>query len=566
MVLYCVYIMFIDISRTKARSGKVYIRALLRVAYRDENGKVKHRTMGNLSHCSPREIDAIKFALKNKDRLPEILDRGGHAEYSSRQGLSVGAVFAVHEVAKRLGIAAVLGNDRQGKLALWQICARIIDQGSRLSAVRLAGSHAACDVLGIKTSFTEDDLYENLDWLCENQGRIEQRLFKRRYAENKPRIFLYDVTSSYLEGMYNALADFGYNRDGKKGKKQIVVGLLCDESGNPLSIEVFKGNTSDVKTMPEQIKKVADRFGCKEVTFVGDRGMIKSSVIDQLKEHENFHFITALTTPQIETLLKKGTIQLSLFDNDVVEVSDQEVRLRYVLRRNPHRAREVAQVRQQKKAAIERLVEKKNLYLREHPQAHVDAAHREVSTRIEKLKLHAWLSVASSERSLTLVVSEECLTEESKLDGCYVIKTDLEIEVASTQLIHERYKDLAQVEWAFRTSKTFELEMRPINVRKASRTRGHIFVVMLAYMIEKELRNLWRGIDLKVQEAINELSTLCLTEICDNGVGVCNVIPAPRESVKRLLDQANVTMPAVLPGKGIVVATRKKLPENRQSQ
>jgi len=555
--------MFVDTSKRKTSSGKTYTRVLLRMAYR-EGKKVKHRTLGNLTRCSNQEIDAIRFALKNKDRLPEILSRGGHADYSSRQGLSVGSVCLVYEIAKRLGIVAALGTHRNARLALWQICARVIDQGSRLSAVRLATSHAACDVLGIDSSFNEDDLYGNLDWLCENQSRIEQRLFKQRYPDKKPRIFLYDVTSSYLEGMYNELAAFGYNRDGKKGKKQIVVGLLCDELGNPLSIEVFKGNTSDVKTMPQQIKKVAERFGCTEVTFVGDRGMIKSSVIDELGQHDNFHYITALTTPQIETLMKKGTIQLSLFDTDVVEVSDQETNVRYILRRNPVRAHEIAQSRQEKRVSIETMIVWKNQYLLEHTKAHSDVAQREVEAKIRQLKLDAWLSVTIAERTVTLTVSEEALTEESKLDGCYVIKTDLKEEVAPTQLVHDRYKDLALVEWAFRTCKTFELEMRPVNVRKETRTRGHTFVVMLAYMIVKELRNVWSAIDLTVEEALKELSTLCLTEICNNGVVVCNAIPTPRESVKRLLDEAKVIMPGALPSNGVVVATRKTLPEKRQ--
>jgi transposase len=430
---------------------------------------------------------------------------------------------------------------------------------------RKTGSHAACDVLGIGSTFTEDDLYENLDWLCEQQSRIEQRLFKRRYSEKKPQLFLYDVTSSYLEGIYNELAEFGYNRDGKKGKKQIVVGLLCDETGDPLSMEVFKGNTSDVKTMPHQIKKAATRFGCTEVTFVGDRGMIKSGVIDELEQHEIFHYITALTAPQIETLMKRGTIQLSLFDKDVVEVSDQQANVRYILRRNPVRAQEIERSRQQKRLTIEKMVEKKNQYLKEHPQAQEAVALREISAKINQLKLSTWLSATSSQRTCVLCVSQESLTEDSKLDGCYAIKTDLKKEAADTNLVHDRYKDLAQVEWAFRTSKTFELEMRPINVRKQARTRGHIFVVMLAYLIEKELRKLWSQIDLKVEEAINELSTLCLTQICNNGVAVCNIIPAPRESVKNLLDRAGVSIPPVLPSNGVIVVTRKKLPENRNS-
>jgi transposase len=554
--------MFIDISKIKLKNGKTYTRVLLRIAYR-ENGKVKHKTVGNLSSCSPQEIEAIRFALKNKHQLPDILANGSKSDYSSRQCLSVGSVYTVFEIAKRLGIVKALGTDHNAKLALWQIIARVIDQGSRLSAVRLATSHAACDVLGIEKSFTEDDLYKNLDWLCDNQNRIEQRLFKQQYPENKPQLFLYDVTSTYLEGEHNALAAFGYNRDGKKGKKQIVIGLLCDEHGIPLSIEAFKGNTADVSTMPQQIKKAAQRFGCTEVTFVGDRGMIKSSVIEELSKHDDFHYITALTTPQIETLLKKGTIQLSLFDSELVEVYDQDLAIRYVLRRNPIRREEIQQTRQQKKMTIEHFIEQKNTYLQQHKKATVAVAQKDVCAKIKQLKLGAWLSVDCSERVLSLTVSQDALTEESKLDGCYIIKTDLKADIVDSTTVHNRYKDLAQVEWAFRTSKTFELEMRPVNVRKEKRTRGHVFVVMMAYMIVKELSKLWSMIDLKVEEAFNELSTLCLTQMCNNGVVMCNVIPVPRPSVKQLLDSAQVVLPTVLPSTGVIVATKKKLPENR---
>ncbi|HDH06037.1 MAG TPA: IS1634 family transposase, partial [Nitrospirae bacterium] len=164
-------------------------------------------------------------------------------------------------MARQLGIVNAFGTTRQGKLGLWQVIARVIDQGSRLSAVRLAGSHAACDVLGLG-KFNEDDLYNNLDWLSEKQADIEDRLFRKTHRQQKPGLYLYDVTSSYFEGMHNELSAFGYNRDGKKGKKQIVIGLLCNESGIPLSVEVFiTGNTQDPKTLTPQIRKVAERFG-----------------------------------------------------------------------------------------------------------------------------------------------------------------------------------------------------------------------------------------------------------------------------------------------------------------
>ena len=244
--------MYVD----QCKTGK-YTRYLLRESFRDD-GKVKHRTIANLSHCCPEEIQAIRLALKHKDDLAALASMAD--DITLEQGLSVGAVWTIYGLARQLGIIDALGNSRQGKLALWQIMARLIDQGSRLSAVRLAASHAACDILGLEV-FDEDDLYENLDWLCENQGCIEDRLFKQMYPNKPPMLYLYDVTSSYLEGTENELGAFGYNRDGKKGKRQIVIGLLCNDLGQPLSIEVFKGNTKDIKTFGNQIRKVADRFG-----------------------------------------------------------------------------------------------------------------------------------------------------------------------------------------------------------------------------------------------------------------------------------------------------------------
>ena len=202
---------------------------------------------------------------------------------------------------------------------MWQVIARALDQGSRLSAVRLACSHAACDILRLD-SFNEDQLYPNLAWLAENQVQIEQRLFAHFHPTGCPDLFLYDVTSSYLEGDHNALAAWGYNRDGKPGKKQIVIGLLCDGQGRPLSIEVFAGNTGDPKTFGSQIRKAVERFGGQGVTFVGDRGMIKGPQIKDLGQ-ENFHYITAISKPQIESLLQQNVFAMELFDNNLSEVA-----------------------------------------------------------------------------------------------------------------------------------------------------------------------------------------------------------------------------------------------------
>ena len=545
--------MYVDSSKSHGK----YTRSLLRENYR-EDGKVKHRTIANLSHCSVEEIDAIKLALKHKKDLTKLVSLS--KDITLHQGSSVGAVCAIHDIARQLGIHQALGPTRDGKLALWQIIARVIDQGSRLSAVRLAGSHAACDILGLET-FNEDDLYKNLDWLSQKQQVIEDRLFANAHRDKKPELFLYDVTSSYFEGTCNELGAFGYNRDGKKGKRQIVIGLLCDEWGQPVSIEVFKGNTNDTKTFYSQIKKVAERFGNNEITFVGDRGMIKSPQIKEIKKN-SLHYITAITKKQIETLLKHGTIQLEFFDEDLAEIKAEQG-IRFILRRNPTRAEEIKQKRDSKLLSMEHFVIKQNRYLSEHHRAKVETALRKIEERALKLQISKWLLVTVKERKIDIQVDEDVLAEESKLDGCYVLTTDLKKEI-SKETVHSRYKDLAKVEWAFRTSKTTELEIRPIHVRLAGRTRGHALVVMLAYKIVQELANRWRNIELTVQEGINELSQVCAIEMRVNNKPFANRIPHPRASIQKLLKDARVSLPEVFSASTKKVATRKKLVERRK--
>src|SRR5262245_45288556 len=468
--------MYIDTSHI-TRGGKTYTRHLLRESYR-ANGKVLHRTIANVSHCSEAEIAALRLALRHKEDLEHL----GTLQdaLTLKQGLSFGAVWTMYHVARRLGIAQALGTPRDGKLALWQVIARVIDHGSRLSAVRLAMAHAACDVLGLG-AFDEDALYENLDWLAGAQARIEERLFAQRQKTKPASLFLYDVTSSYLEGAQNELAAFGYNRDGKKGKRQIVIGLLCDEDGHPVSIEVFPGNTQDPQTFAAQITKVKARFGVHEITFVGARGMIKGPQIEDLAQ-QGLHYITAITKPQIEKLLRTGTLQLDLFDQEVAEVLAEEG-IRYVLRRNPVRAQEVRDTRHAKLATLQAHVAKQNQYLTDHPRANAQGAVQKLVARAKTLRIADWVELTLEERSITLTVNASVQQDEAKLDGCYVLKTDLTPQQAHKELVHDRYKDLASVEHAFRTCKTAHLEVRPIFLRREARTRAHAFVVMLAYQI-----------------------------------------------------------------------------------
>jgi transposase len=346
--------------------------------------------------------------------------------------------------------------------------ARVINQGSRLSAVRLAMAHAACDVLGIDTC-DEDTLYENLDWLAGAQAAIEDRLFAQRHKTKPASLFLYDVTSSYLEGTHNELAAFGYNRDGKKGKLQIVIGLLCDEDGHPVSMEVFPGNTQDPHTFAAQLNKVKARFGVPAITFVGDRGMIKGQHIAALVQ-QGCHSITAITKPQIDKLLRTGTLQMDLFDQEVAEVLADEG-IRYVLRRNPVRAQEGRDTRSAKLATLQALVAKYNQYLADHPRATPPVAWQKLVARATTLRLADWVELTVEKRAITLTVLEDAQTEAAKLDGCSVLKTDLTPAQAPKEMVHDRYKDLASVESAFRTCKTAPLEARPIFVRREARNR-----------------------------------------------------------------------------------------------
>jgi transposase len=554
--------MYVDSCTYTASNGKKHTRHLLRESYR-QDGKVRHRTLANLTHCSCQEVQAIKLALKHKANLHQL--GNVNQDVDVQQGLAVGAVWTLWQVAQRIGLVKALGSSQHAKQALWQVFARVMEQGSRLSAVRLANAHAACDVLELN-AFNEDDLYRNLDWLAEQQERIEDRLFRQRYPQDKPELYLYDVTSSYLEGVCNALAAFGYNRDGKSGKRQIVYGLLCDPQGQPVSIEAFPGNTTDTKTFGSQVRKVAHRFGGKGVTLVGDRGMIKGPQIKQIQAEDSLelHYITAITKPQIETLLKQGLIQIDLFDETVAEVVDEEAEVRYVLRRNPQRASEMAETRMSKLAKVQQLATEQNTYLAEHPRADVEVARRKIEARHKKLRLPT-VDVNVDGRTISITKQDEAWREAVKLDGCYCLKTDLSKQQVPKETVHDRYKDLSQVEWAFRTSKTTLLEARPVYVCLESRTRGHLLVVMLAYLLVQELARCWRGLDLTVEEGLDELKSLSTTQIVVQGRSVLHNIPRPRPSVKRLLAAAQVTLPKSIADRGVRVSTRKKLTEERRT-
>jgi len=545
--------MYVDTAKTK-RGNKTYTRNLLRTSYR-ENGKVKHKTVLNLSICSQEEITAIKLALKYKGNLMAL---SSLKDVKTILGKSIGAVWTMKLIAERTQVLKSLGNTHEAKLALLQVIARVIDQGSRLSAVRFAKRHAVCEILGIK-KLNEDDLYENLAWLARKQEDIEKKLFKNRFPGKTPTLFLYDVTSSYLEGNQNEFADWGYNRDKKKGKKQIVVGLLTGPDGLPVAVRVFAGNTVDTKTVAEQVRILARNFDVKDVTLVGDRGMLKGPQVAALPD--DFRYVTAISKPQIRKKLNDKVFQYELFTEKISELEEDGVR--YILRRNPIRKEEIDRNRASKIDSIKEFADKQTKYLGDHPRASVATALKKVNAKIKKLATAKWLCAKEEHRAITIEKDEDALSEASLLDGCYVIKSDVPKEDADTQKLHDRYCDLEMVERAFRTMKTTHLELRPVFVKKKTSTQGHVFVVMLALLLQRELEKGITNMNITVQEAINELEAIRMEEVKLGDATIQN-IPIPTEIGRKILKNASITLPKVLPKIKANVHTKKKLQSERK--
>src|SRR5262249_52666517 len=319
---------------------------LLRESFRDGD-KVRTRTLANLTSWAPERIEALRRALKGE------FD-GFTGEPQPTCGPIFAVLFTLKQLAERVGLLQVLGSERWAKLVLFLILARVAAQGSRLSAVRWAAQHAVAETLGLGP-FDEDDLYAALDRLAGEQERIEDALYRRmvRQRGRAPTVVLYDVPSSYVEGACNELAAFGYNRDKKAGKAQIVIGLVTTDTGEPLAVQVFDGNTSDPLTVPAQVETLRTRFGLTEVVFVGDRGMVKKKGKTVLAA-AGYTYITALTTPQVRKLLREGALHPEWFTPHVHEVQHGPVRL--VLRRSEAVRRKAQRRRADKLAKLQRLI------------------------------------------------------------------------------------------------------------------------------------------------------------------------------------------------------------------
>ncbi len=514
----------------KKTKKKTYSSVVLMENYR-EDGKVKHRIISNLSKWPERLVAGLEKLIKGQE-IKTVSD------LKLSTGKSFGAILTVLEIAKRLGITQALGNSKQAKLAMFQIAGRIISHGSRNYLANEWIKGEAIEQILKPDSFTEDSLYDNLDWLSENQRSIENKIYKYR-TKGKPvkNIFLYDVTSSYLEGDKNELAEYGYNRDKKKGKKQIVIGLLTDSDGYPLSVEVFKGNTGDTKTVSDQLEKLKDNFGVERVIFVGDKGMIKSAQIEEItSDRYKWNYLTTITKQQIRGLIDKGKIQLALFDTDIVEVEADHIR--YILRRNPVRSDEIKRNRESKIEYISKLIAKQNLYLKEHKRAKTEAALKKIDDKISALRLNTIIISKVKDREIIIETDTEGKKKEEELDGCYVVKTDAPKESLDAKTAHDRYKDLSKIEFAFRTIKTTLEEIRPIFVRKEKRTRGHVFVAMLAYMIVKCITDKLEKLNFTRQFIIESLDKIHYIEYqCEGETKTIvpqNLLPHQQQMIDRL--------------------------------
>jgi len=385
-----------------------------------------------------------------------------------------------------------------------------------LSAARASEDHAVREVLRVG-GFDEDDLYAALESLEEHQSRIETALASQRPGRGAQSVFLYDVTSVYFEGQHNELAQFGYNRDGKRGKKQMVAGLLTDGQGEPLSIQLYPGNTNDPPTFLDAVDKLKVRFGTQEIALVGDRGMIKALGKAALGAAK-FRYVTALTEPQVRALLKAGKLQMELFEDQPAEVEANGKR--YVLRCNPQtQARERARRADQGQRVKARL-EARNAQVDQKPRCEPEASLRAAQALVQKYRLGGWVSVRLEGRKVIWTEDTAARETEAQLDGCYVVESDLPVAVAGTQQVHDRYVDLTRVERGFRTLKTGLLEIRPVFLRKADRTRGQALVSLLALKLARELDRRVAPLRLTVADAVERLQGVRLVCLGEPGLGL----------------------------------------------
>jgi hypothetical protein len=465
---------------------------LLRESYR-EGDKFRKRTLANLSDWPATKIEALRRVLRDEAVAPT-----DQQALTLLRSLPHGHVAAALGALRKLGLERILSQGgrqprRAVTLCIAMIVARLLDPASKLATARgLDDETATCSlgqVLGLG-AVDEQELYEALDWLLGEQGRIEQAL-ARRHLQNGT-LVLYDVTSTYFEGRTCPLAKLGYGRDGKRHKLQIVFGLLCTAEGCPVAVEVFEGNVGDPSTLATQINKLKQRFGIERLVLIGDRGMITAARLEQTLKPAGLNFITALRAPAIRSLAEAGTIQLSLFDErDLAEISSPDYPgERLVACRNPLLADERARKRRELLAATEQELLDVQARVRRQKRAlrGKDKIALAVGAVVNHYKMAKHFDVTITDLDLTFERKIEQIDAEALLDGIYVLRTDVEPKALDSTSTVRAYKGLANVERAFRSFKTVDLEVRPIHHRRAHRVRAHVLLCMLAYYLEWHMR------------------------------------------------------------------------------
>ena len=484
------------IERVPNRSSPPAV--LLRESYRDEQGRAQKRTLANLSKLPRDVIDGLKGLLA-----------GGTVIGTGPGGLEIERALPHGHVAAALGMVRKLALDRlilsttkdvisrrQCDLVVAMIVDRLIAARSKLGFVRAVDEETAASSLGPVLNLgevKEREAYEALDWLLDRQVRIENGLARRHLRDGV--LVLYDVSSSYFEGRCCPLAQYGHSRDHRGDRPQIVYGLLCTREGLPIAVEVFDGNTGDPSTLSAQVEKAKDRFGIDRLVLVGDRGMITSARIRDDLKPAGLDWITCLRAPAIQALAaENGPLQLSLFDDrDLAEISAPDLfpGERLIVCRNRDLAAERARKREALLAATERELGRIAEQTRRKNRPLKSAAEIGVAVGavIDKKKMAKHFDVDIRDGHLSFNRRAERIAEEARLDGVYVIRTNVPAEQLAASQTVQAYKDLARVERAFRCLKTVDLEIRPIRHWTAERVRAHVFLCMLAYHVEWHLRD-----------------------------------------------------------------------------
>ena len=462
---------------------------LLRESYRDA-GKVRKRTLANLSKWPPALVEGLRVLLKGGTAVADLT-----TAFDIVRSRPHGHVAAVLGTVRKLRldrlIASAPSPERERAIAL--IVARILAPGSKLATARGLAADTARDSLAEELGIEhvdEDELYAAMDWLLERQGVIEQRLAKRHLSDGA--LVLYDLTSTYLEGRCCPLAKRGYSRDGKRGKLQIVFGLLCNREGCPIAVEVFEGHTADPRTVGTQLDKLRRRFGLERVVLVGDRGMLTEARIREEVAPAGLDWITTLRAPAIRALVSSGAVQRSMFDDtDLAEIrSPAYPGERLIVCRNERLAEERTHKREALLQATEALLapivaatvrNKRRLKGKEKIALRVGKV-------IGKYKMAKHFELDITDSAFAWRRNTEAIAAEAALDGLYIVRTSVPAAELDAEQTVRAYKGLSAVERAFRSLKTVDLKVRPIYHYAASRVRTHVFLCMLAYYVEWHMR------------------------------------------------------------------------------